>query len=145
MIKTLPLLENGKYGSPQLMISEKPSEECLDKIRELYRVRFFQNDETEDEYKYLMTIETLRFSFEEGSHWNGYGGEMPLSKEVTGNQWDFDGYFYVTDATNSYERIVIVPFRNSDGFDSSHNVSRHEALMIIKSIVKQLNEGTLVE
>ena len=138
IVSVLPLQEKGKYGSPQLLLSEKPSEECLEKMREMYRIRFFQNDDGGDTYKYLMTIETLRFSYEEGWHWDG-----GLSKEVTANKWDFDGYFYVTDATNSYSRIAIVPFRRNSGFDSGHNLSKPEALKLVKAIVKRLNNGDL--
>ena len=142
----LPLQEKGKYGSPQLLLSEKPSENCLDTIREMYRIRLFQNDDGGDDYKYLMTIETLRFAFEEDWHWvGGRTDEFPLSKAVTGNSWDFDGYFYITDEFNDYRRIAVIPFKTNEGFESGHNLHRNDALRLTKNIIKQLNNGELLK
>lgn len=141
----LPLQEKGKYGSPQLLLSEKPSDNCLNKIRESYRIRLFQNDDGGDDYKYLMTIETLRFNFEEDWHFGGFSGtDNSLSKSVTHNRWDFDGYFYITDEFNSYRRIAIIPFKRNTGIDSGHNLYRDDALRLVKSIVKRLNNGELL-
>lgn len=101
----------------------------------------FQNDDNNDDYKYLMTIQALRFAFEEAYHFQGYGDDEPLSKSVTGNHWDFDGYFYITDELNSYRKIAIIPFKVYDGFDSGYNLHRDEALILVKNIVNQLNNG----
>ena len=145
-IKSLPTQEHKKYGSPQLLLSQKPSENCLDKLREMYRIRIFQNDDGGDDYKYLMTIETLRFAFEEDWHWTGgRTDEFPLSKEVTGNSWDFDGYFYITDEFNDYRRIAVIPFKTNEGFESGHNLHRNDALRLTKNIIKQLNNGELLK
>lgn len=140
MIKVLPLNEKGKYGSPQLLLSEKPSKECLDKIREEYSVHIFAATDVEDDYKYLMIIEPLRFAYEREWHW---GGDLP--KTITHNKWDFDGYFYVTDALNEYSRIVIVPYKSNTGFDSGDNLHEPEAERLVKAIVKRLNNGELFQ
>ena len=147
MICVLPVMEKDSYGSPQLLLHEKPSQECLDKINELYRVRIFQNDDADDEYKYLMTISTLRFAYEQEWHLTGYNGEseIPLSKEVTHNKWDFDGYYYVTDSENDYRRIAIIPYSDrAYEFDGGDNISKHEALGLVKAIVRRLNNGELL-
>ena len=140
----LPLQEKGKYGSPQLLLSEKPSDNCLNKIRESYRIRLFQNDDNADDYKYLMTIETLRFNFEEDWQFDIGNRHSSLPKLITGNKWDFDGYFYITDEFNSYCRIAIIPFKRNTGIDSGHNLYRDDALRLVKSIVKRLNNGELL-
>lgn len=146
LIRELPLQENGKYGSPQLLLSEKPSDDCLDKLREMYHIRLFQNDDVNDDYKYLMTVETLRFSFEEDWHLDGVRKDeiQSLSKEVLNNQWDFDGYFYITDELNSYRKIAVIPFKQSTGFGSGFNLERSQALKLVKNIVKKLNNGELL-
>lgn len=146
-ICVLPVMEKDSYGSPQLLLQEKPSQECLDKIKELYRVRIFQNDDSDDEYKYLMTISTLRFAYEREWHYAGYYGqsEIPLSKKVTHNKWDFDGYYYVTDQENDYRRIAIIPYSDhAYECDGGPNISKFEALRIVKAIVRRLNSGDLL-
>jgi len=145
-IRELPLQENGKYGSPQLLLSEKPSDDCLEKLREMYRIRFFKNDDVNDDYKYLMTVETLRFSFEEDWHWNGVRNDkiQSLSKEILNNQWDFDGYFYITDELNSYRKLAVIPFKQSTDLDSGFNLERSQALTLVKNIVKKLNDGEFI-
>lgn len=143
-ISVLPVMEKDSYGSPQLLLQEKPSKECLDKIGELYRVRIFQNDDSDDEYKYLMTISTLRFAYEHDWHWAGHGAPEPLSKKVTHNKWDFDGYYYITDQENDYRRIAIIPYSDhAYEFDGGPNISKFEALNIVKSITRRLNNGDL--
>ena len=143
-VKMLPIQEKDKYGSPLLMLSDKPSEKCLDGIREMYRIRFFQNDNDSDNYKYLMAVETLRFAFEEDWHLSfGRTDEFPLSKAVTGNSWDLDGYFYITDGLDSYRRLLVIPFKRNEDFDSGHNLHRSDALKLTKNIVKKLNNGEL--
>ena len=139
-VKVLPLNENGKYGSPQLLLSEKPSKDCLDRIREEYSVRIFQSEDSEDCYNYLMVIETLRFAYERVWH---VSGDIP--KTVTHNKWDFDGYFYVTDALNEYSRIVIVPYKSNTDFDSGDNLHEPEAERLVKAIVMRLNNGELFQ
>ena len=147
-IKVLPVLEKEKYGSPQLLLNEKPSEDCLNKLNETYHIRLFRNDDNDDEYKYLMTIETLRFAYEHDWHHNGYYGqsEMPLSKEVTNNKWDFDGYYYITDSMNCDRRIAIIPYSDRAGeFDGGPNMPKFKALSMVKCIVKRLNNNSLFE
>lgn len=145
-VSVLPLQKNGKYGSPQLMVSEKPSEKSLEKIREMYSVHLFQNDEETDGYKYLMVIEPLRFAYEEDWHISSLTGDViPLAKEVVSNKWDFDGYFYITDAFNSYRKIAVIPFKRNNDIDSGHNLHITEAEALVKSIVKKLNNGELFE
>ena len=137
IIKELPLQKNGRYGSPQLLLTEKPSDECLEKLREMYEIRLFRNDDCNDGYKYLMTISTLRYAYEENWHIRDN-----LSRDVSGNSWDFDGYFYVTDAHDSYRRIAIIPYSMHAGtFDGGHNSSKSEALAMVKQFVKRLNNG----
>jgi hypothetical protein len=141
MVKVLPTLKKGQYGSPQLLLSYKPSNECLDKLKELYRVRIFKAEDSTD-YKYLMSIETLRFAFMEGWHFRNNDG---ITREVTGNRWDYDGYFYITDSLNSYRRIAIIPFAmNAYKVDGGDNMSKEEALSLVKNIVKRLNNNELI-
>ena len=144
MIKTLPLQENGKYGSPQLLLTSKPSDECLEKIREMYRINLFQNDDNTEDYKYLMTIEPLRFAYEREWHYPGKHDSDKLPRSITHNKWDFDGYFYITDALDSYRRIAIIPYKSNTDFDSGHNLHKSEALALVKNIVRLLNNGELL-
>lgn len=140
MIKILPTLEKGEYGSPQLLLESKPSNECLDKLKEFYQVRIFKDEDNTD-YKYLMSIEALRYAYEEDWHWGNKDG---ITRDITHNSYDYDGYFYITDAFNEYRRIAIIPFSvyayESGGGD---NMAKEEALSMVKSIVKQLNDGVL--
>ena len=147
MIKVLPFLEKDHYGSPQFLMSDKPSEECIKQIEELYSIKFFRNDNAEDDYKYLVTLETLRYAYEREWHWTGgrVNSDVPLSRDVTGNKWDFDGYFFVTDKFNDYRRIAIIPYsRNAYSLDGGYNLSEPEALEITKAIVRRLNNGDLI-
>ena len=140
MVKVLPTLDKGEYGSLQLLLSDKPSGDCLDSIKELYAVRIFKAEDSTD-YNYLMSIETLRFAFEEGEHWRNDDG---ITREITGNIWDYDGYFYITDSLNSYRRIAIIPFAmNAYEVDGGDNMSKEEALSLVKRWVKQLNQGEM--
>ena len=144
MIKTLPFLKKDNYGSPQFLMSDKPSEKCIKQIEELYSIKFFRNDNAEDEYKYLVTLETLQYAYEQESHWT-ISNKTPLSKNVTGNKWDFDGYFYITDKLNDYRRIAVIPYSaNAYSLDGGYNLSEPEALEITKAIVKRLNNGDLI-
>lgn len=139
--KVLPALEKGIYGSPQVLLSDKPSSECLDKIKELYKVRIF-TDEDNTDYRYLMSIETLRYNYEQGWHFK----ETTDLKDILHNRWDFDGYFYITDSFNSRRRIAIIPFSsNAYEFGGGDNISKGEALIFVKSIVKQLNNGEIID
>lgn len=145
-ISQLPLQEKGKYGSLQLMLSAKPSENSLEKLREMYSINLFQSEYETNDYKYLMVIEPLRFAYEEDWHHSSITGDVkPLSKEIIANRWDFDGYFYVTDAFNSYRKIAVIPFKRNTGFDSGHNLHKPEAEILVKNIVKRLNNGELFE
>jgi len=138
VIKVLPL--NGKYASPQLLLSGRPSDDCFEKMKEFYRVRLFDNVGGEDDYKYLMIIETLQYSYEKEFH---LGGSVP--KHVTHNKWDFDGYYFITDTFDDYRRIAIIPFSDHAGeLGGGSNISEHQALNLVKAIVKQLNNGGLL-
>lgn len=139
-IKVLPTLENGQYGSAQLLLESKPSNECLNKLKEFYQVRIFK-DENNTDYKYLMNIETLRYAYEEGWHWGNKDG---INKDITHNRYDYDGYFYVTDTFNEYRRIAIIPFSvHAYELDGGYNLAKEEALIMVKTIVKQLNNGEI--
>ena len=140
MNKVLPTFEKGEYGSAQLLLESKPSNECLDKLKEFYQVRIFKDEDNTD-YKYLMSIEALRYAYEEGWHWGNKDG---ITRDITHNRYDYDGYFYITDAFNEYRRIAIIPFSvHAYEFDGGDNMAKEEALSMVKSIVKQLNDGDL--
>ena len=142
-IEVLQAQEKGEYGVAQLLITDKPPNECIETISEFYKVDFYTKDNNDDtgEYKYLMLIEPLRFSYEEDWH---YGGG--IDKRITHNKWDFDGYYYITDSMNDYRRLCIIPYSDhAYEFDGGPNISKHEALKLVKSIVNGLNNNTLIK